>query len=109
MPTQNPTPPTNPPLFNIPNNNTPKDISNQHPFATPHYDPMELDNSEAGKAARKAYRWANNLCGYCGKPGHKIVNCPTLANRGSRPRPEISNSEVLDSNVSNHILYEQKN
>ena len=29
-------------------------------------DPMELDNSEAGKAARKAYRRANNLCGYCG-------------------------------------------
>lgn len=58
-------------------------------------DPMELDNSEAGKAARKAYRWANNLCGYCGKPGHKIASCPTLASRSSNYQTHISNTEVL--------------
>lgn len=70
---------------------------------------MELDNSEVGKVARKVNRWANNLCGYCGKPGHKIVNCPTHAARGSRPKPQTSNSAVLDSDVSKLILYEQNN
>lgn len=55
---------------------------------------MELDNSEAGKAAHRAYRKANNLCGYCGKTEHKIHNCPTLAARTSVPRQQISNVDI---------------
>ncbi|KAI1002032.1 hypothetical protein K3495_g6173 [Podosphaera aphanis] len=42
-------------------------IPNPGPCSIPSYDPMELDNSEAGKAAPKAYRWAHNLYGYCGQ------------------------------------------
>lgn len=76
-----------------------------------HYDPMELDNSEAGKAARKAYRWANNLCGYCGKPGHKVVNCQTLATRSaSSSPPKIANTEIEPTDDHSSIkLYEAKN
>ncbi|RKF79589.1 hypothetical protein GcM1_201043 [Golovinomyces cichoracearum] len=62
---------------------------------------MELDNSEAGKAARKAYRCAHNLCGYCGKPGHKVVACPTLL---ARKNPHLSNIEAVDNNASSQIL-----
>lgn len=67
--------------------------------AAPNCDPMELDNSEAGKAARKAYRWANNLCGYCGKPGHKIATCPTLAARSSPSRPSFLKSQITNTEV----------
>ncbi|KAI1003433.1 hypothetical protein K3495_g4771 [Podosphaera aphanis] len=53
-------------------------------------DPIELDNSEAGKAARKAYRRANNLCGYCGRPGHRVANCHVLEARSLRLKSTIS-------------------
>ncbi|VDB88691.1 Bgt-20696-2, partial [Blumeria graminis f. sp. tritici] len=70
------------PLLNaLPTNKSPA-LSSVNSRQTPvvqNFDPMELDNSEAGKAARKAYRWANNLCGYCGKGGHRVATCPNLA------------------------------
>ncbi|RKF77650.1 hypothetical protein GcM1_217020 [Golovinomyces cichoracearum] len=62
---------------------------------------MELDNSEAGKAARKAYRWAHNLCGYCGKLGHRVVACPTHL---TRKNPHLSNIKAVDNNASPSIL-----
>lgn len=70
-------------------------------------DPMELDNSEAGKAARKAYRWANNLCGYCGKPGHKVASCPTLAARSSNSGIRVSNTEVIDKQSPFHVIVDE--
>lgn len=83
---------------NIPQANN-QTVSSPYPA-----DPMVLDNSEAGKAARKAYRWANNLCGYCGKANHKIATCPTLAARstiqGSRiPKTEALNTELFSSHL----------
>lgn len=35
-----------------------------------HFDPPALDNSEVGKAIRRAYRKTFNLRGYCGKTEH---------------------------------------
>lgn len=92
---------------------TPSVITPPNVSPAPNYDPMELDNSEAGKAARKAYRWANNLCGYCGKSGHKIATCPTLANRSSPslpspPKSQLTNTE-LESPAATLNLYEPKN
>lgn len=72
---------------------------------------MELDNSEARKAARKAYRWANHLCGYCGKPGRKVFDCHTFATRSAfRSPPKIANIEIEPKdNVRSIKLYEAKN
>ena len=41
--------------------------------STPGDDPMEIDKSGAGKAARKANRRANNLCICCGKSGDVVA------------------------------------
>jgi hypothetical protein len=38
--------------------------------AVPTSGPIELDSTQ-----RKAYRRANNLCTYCGQPGHFIRDC----------------------------------
>lgn len=46
--------------------------------STPRDDLIELDNSETGKAARKAYFRANSLCIYCGKSGHVVATCSVL-------------------------------
>ncbi|RKF77247.1 hypothetical protein GcM1_221060 [Golovinomyces cichoracearum] len=74
------------------------------------YDPMELDNSKARKAARKAYRWANNLCGYCGKPNHRVATCPNLAFRHSRIKLNIFSTELNTKDTENNMtLYESKN
>lgn len=67
---------------------------------------MELDNSEAGKAARKAYRWSNNLCGYCEKGGHRVATCPNLAAR-DESKARVANTEV--QNETSLTLYESKN
>ncbi|KAI1001337.1 hypothetical protein K3495_g6862 [Podosphaera aphanis] len=74
-------------------------IPNPGPSSIPSYDPMELDNSEAGKAARKAYRWAHYLCGYCGKPDHKVVTCPTFL---ARQNPQLSNVEAEAEKLPPH-------
>ncbi|KAI0998468.1 hypothetical protein K3495_g9726 [Podosphaera aphanis] len=63
-------------------------------------DPMELDNSEAGRAARKAYRRVNNLCGYCGQPGHRVAVCPKLAAKSSR----LANLEAEVDNSSPGLI-----
>lgn len=58
-------------------------------------DPMELDS-----ASRKAYRKANNLCTYCGAPGHWVKSCPKLKSKENR---------IANANVENSVLYEAKN
>src|SRR5690606_12721544 len=46
---------------------------------------MELDGAQRGKKltdAQRNYRRANNLCMYCGKPGHFASNCNANPNKG---------------------------
>ena len=43
-------------------------------------DAMELDTMRLS-AAERAHRFQNNLCLYCGKPGHRKFNCPATKPR----------------------------
>lgn len=50
--------------------------------------PMEVDTTGALRrgpltAEEKAYRRANGLCNYCGKPGHIATQCPNKVSRQS--------------------------
>lgn len=42
-------------------------------------DPMELDAT-----SRKAYRRANNLCTYCGEPGHWVKSCSKAQTKNNK-------------------------
>ena len=43
--------------------------------------------------AEKAYRRANNLCSYCGKPGHYAAACPATLKKGkAKANASASNS-----------------
>lgn len=67
-------------------------------YSTPSYatgDPMELDS-----ASRKAYRKANNLCTYCGAPGHWVKSCPNLKSKENK---------IANAIVGNSVIYEAKN
>ncbi|KAI1000450.1 hypothetical protein K3495_g7746 [Podosphaera aphanis] len=65
--------------------------------------PMELDNLEAGKAARKVYGRANNLCGYFGRPGYRVATCSFLAARSQGLGPRNFNTEISNIDLTNIV------
>ena len=78
---------------------------------TPPHDPMDLSASFPSKngskprgklsEAERAYRRANNLCNYCGKPHHVVATCPLLmSQRSLAATSEDSNSAQPDSEAS---------
>lgn len=76
------------------------------PQNTPASDPMDLDNSEAGRAKRKAYRLTNNLCLYCGQAGHAVRNCPRIAARAQIAEASVQSSGEPSSEI---VIYDAKN
>jgi hypothetical protein len=60
----------------------------------------------------RKHRMNNNLCLYCGKPGHKAIECKALPNKwpGTKlhqvdtiPEEEISNIDLLDESGVNQM------
>lgn len=65
---------------------------------SPHLAPMDLDSVSTTHRKltpeQKAFRYKNNLCLYCGKPGHRALACP---NKQAKPRLETADARTLDS------------
>lgn len=73
-------------------NNQPT-TSHKWPSSTPVEDRMQLDTIKRGPLSpqEKDYRQRNNLCMYCGKPGHSAINCPLNRNKSFQPKPNSKN------------------
>jgi hypothetical protein len=61
--------------------------------------PMELDRTQRfpvltaeQKAARRQYRWENNLCTYCGDSDHKVAACPLCPGNRTNSTPRSARS-----------------
>ena len=64
----------------------------------------------------KLRRRNNNLCMFCGNPGHWATACPNKKNKNTNRPPakaataEVEQLEIVDSNATiEEVLYESKN
>lgn len=76
------------------------------PSPAPGGEPMEIDSTQ-----RKAYRRANNLCTYCGDPGHWVKNCPKAKTKGRKPAASQATAAkpAPTTRPAASVLYASKN
>ncbi|EIW67533.1 hypothetical protein TREMEDRAFT_64120 [Tremella mesenterica DSM 1558] len=68
--------------------------------------PMEIDATQAHQTygplsqAEREHRMKNNLCNYCGKPGHKAFEC-RAAQRRRQIKTQVNATTTVDTKAKN--------